>query len=104
VLALKPLQGNSDSASYNLETGNGFSVRDVIQTVSAVTRLAKLQSGDGLMGLHTCWLLRDKLGREGNVGCRGSRIPTSCYHLTPASQVRHRVVGIIDLPQHTYSD
>ena len=37
VLALKALQGNSDSASYNLGTGNGFSVRDVIQTASAVT-------------------------------------------------------------------
>jgi UDP-glucose 4-epimerase len=37
VLALKALQGNSDSASYNLGTGNGYSVRDVIQTASAVT-------------------------------------------------------------------
>jgi UDP-glucose-4-epimerase GalE len=37
VLALKALQANSDSASYNLGTGNGFSVRDVIQTASAVT-------------------------------------------------------------------
>jgi hypothetical protein len=37
VLALKALQSNSSSASYNLGTGNGFSVRDVIQTASAVT-------------------------------------------------------------------
>ena len=38
VLALKALQANSDSASYNLGTGNGFSVREVIQSASAVTR------------------------------------------------------------------
>lgn len=37
VLALKILQGNSDSANYNLGTGNGFSVRDVVQTASVVT-------------------------------------------------------------------
>jgi UDP-glucose 4-epimerase len=37
VLALKALQDNSESASYNLGTGNGFSVREVIETASAIT-------------------------------------------------------------------
>jgi UDP-arabinose 4-epimerase len=37
VLALKALQSDGGSASYNLGTGNGFSVRDVIQTAIAVT-------------------------------------------------------------------
>ena len=37
VLALKALQANCNSASYNLGTGNGFSVREVINTAHAVT-------------------------------------------------------------------
>ena len=37
VLALKALQGNIGSAAYNLGTGNGFSVRDVIETARVVT-------------------------------------------------------------------
>jgi UDP-arabinose 4-epimerase len=37
VLALKALQGEPKSASYNLGTGNGFSVREVIRTARALT-------------------------------------------------------------------
>jgi UDP-arabinose 4-epimerase len=37
VLALKAIQANSNSGSYNLGTGNGFSVREVIQTACYVT-------------------------------------------------------------------
>ena len=37
VLALKALQGNNKAARYNLGIGNGFSVREVIQTARAVT-------------------------------------------------------------------
>jgi UDP-glucose 4-epimerase len=36
VLALKALQGNCNSANYNLGTGNGFSVREVILSAGAV--------------------------------------------------------------------
>jgi len=37
VLALKALSSNGSSASYNLGTGRGFSVREVIQTAHSVT-------------------------------------------------------------------
>jgi UDP-arabinose 4-epimerase len=37
VLALKALQNGSNSRSYNLGTGKGFSVREVIQTSRSVT-------------------------------------------------------------------
>jgi UDP-arabinose 4-epimerase len=37
VLALKALQGEPKSANYNLGTGNGFSVREVIRTARVVT-------------------------------------------------------------------
>jgi UDP-arabinose 4-epimerase len=37
VLALSALQGNCNSASYNLGTGKGFSVREAIHTARAVT-------------------------------------------------------------------
>ena len=37
LLALKALSSNGSSASYNLGTGRGFSVREVIQTAHSVT-------------------------------------------------------------------
>jgi UDP-arabinose 4-epimerase len=37
VLALKALSSNGSSANYNLGTGRGFSVREVIQTAHSVT-------------------------------------------------------------------
>jgi UDP-arabinose 4-epimerase len=37
VLALTALQGKCASASYNLGTGNGFSVREVIRTARTIT-------------------------------------------------------------------
>lgn len=37
VLAFMALQGGSDSSSYNLGTGHGFSVREVIQSANAVS-------------------------------------------------------------------
>jgi UDP-arabinose 4-epimerase len=46
VLALKALQGECNSSSYNLGTGNGFSVREVIRTASEITGRA-ITSRDG---------------------------------------------------------
>jgi UDP-glucose-4-epimerase GalE len=37
VLALQSLEKGSDSASFNLGTGNGFSVREVIRTAEAIS-------------------------------------------------------------------
>jgi UDP-glucose 4-epimerase len=37
LLALKALQGECNAGSYNLGTGNGFSVREVIRATMAVT-------------------------------------------------------------------
>ena len=46
VLALKALSSNGSSASYNLGTGRGFSVREVIETAHSVTgREIRVQEG-----------------------------------------------------------
>jgi UDP-glucose-4-epimerase GalE len=51
VLALKALQGRCDSSSYNLGTGHGFSVHDVIRTANTVTeRSIPVQAGDRRAG------------------------------------------------------
>jgi UDP-glucose 4-epimerase len=46
VLALKALESNSGSGSYNLGTGKGFSVREEIQIASEVTG-HKIPVGEG---------------------------------------------------------
>jgi UDP-arabinose 4-epimerase len=47
VLALKALRERCDSSSYNIGTGHGFSVYDVIRTANAVTeRSIPVKAGD----------------------------------------------------------
>ena len=68
VLALRSLLAGGQSAAYNLGNGRGFSVREVIAAVGAVTgrdiavRIGQRRAGDPPMLVSDARLVRGKLG------------------------------------------
>ncbi|MFH1985673.1 MAG: UDP-glucose 4-epimerase GalE [Pseudomonadota bacterium] len=68
LLALKALQGDAQSASYNLGNGNGFSIRQLIAVAEKVTgrkvpyEIANRRSGDPAVLVGDAMKIREKLG------------------------------------------
>jgi UDP-glucose-4-epimerase GalE len=68
VLALSALVGKCDSSKYNIGTGHGFSVRDVIRTANAVTeRSIPVKPGDRRPG-DPPQLVADAKGAKAELG------------------------------------
>jgi len=73
VLGLKYLQRRGDSQVFNLGTGNGHSVREIVQVVERVTRRLSTPSrgerpGHYLSNQHLTGLAGMNVARE--LGCR----------------------------------
>ena len=57
LLALQTLEGGGDSGVYNMGNGNGYSVREVIETIKKVTgkEIATIESERGDRAIRLGW-------------------------------------------------
>jgi len=72
VLALKALRGDTTVAAYNLGTGQGFSVREVIETAREVTgRIITVKEGPRWRGAPHGWSRTRPRQKASLAGSRG---------------------------------